>query len=313
MTIKRPGGQALDAATGTFVVQRAGGKKRMGPLNQVKVIKALEKALEGPHSDFIYAFLKAYGAPASTVKLLQLRDGYRNVASVPGDLALKGRIWFRAVSVGTRRREEEWRAAGTLLQRPEHIHALARQRDSMLPPPLHAGSWHGPDGLLHVDFSPPHPGNLLRPGTRPESVQQSVTDLRRARIGSTEAYQTPDACRLSDGGTVPNAVLPFGNVPRMSLLGSDAQTPRATPCRIACEKSYRTLTAVLYLLSNSGRNAFLTSAGEILPGSAGPKAGKRRRSPRRRTWTAWMPLHCGVLAFSQSAQRFLYRISAGCR
>nr|MCR5260201.1 hypothetical protein [Desulfovibrio sp.] len=73
----------------------------MGPLNQAKVIKALEKAVEGPCEDFVYAFLKAYGTPGATVKLLQLGDRGRNIASVPGDLALKGRIWFRAVSVGT--------------------------------------------------------------------------------------------------------------------------------------------------------------------------------------------------------------------
>ncbi len=69
----------------------------MASLNQAKVIKALEKAVEGPHADFVYAFLKAYGTPVTTVKLLQLGDRRRNVAAVLGDVAVKDRLWFRAM------------------------------------------------------------------------------------------------------------------------------------------------------------------------------------------------------------------------
>ncbi len=73
----------------------------MASLNQAKVIKALEKAVEGPHADFVYAFLKAYGTPAATVKLLQLGDRRRNVAAVLGDVAVKDRLWFRAAIPGS--------------------------------------------------------------------------------------------------------------------------------------------------------------------------------------------------------------------
>ncbi|MCR5259117.1 MAG: hypothetical protein K6E40_13290, partial [Desulfovibrio sp.] len=73
----------------------------MAFLNQAKIIKALEAATAGPRADFIYGFLRAYGTPASTVKLLQLGDGLRNVASVPGDVAVKDRIWFRATVPGS--------------------------------------------------------------------------------------------------------------------------------------------------------------------------------------------------------------------
>lgn len=72
----------------------------MASLNQAKVIKALEKAVSGPHRDFIYGFLRAYGSAASTVKLLQLGDKQRNLASVPGDIALKDKLYFRAVRGG---------------------------------------------------------------------------------------------------------------------------------------------------------------------------------------------------------------------
>ncbi|MBQ7249638.1 MAG: class I SAM-dependent DNA methyltransferase, partial [Deltaproteobacteria bacterium] len=73
----------------------------MASLNQAKVIKALEKAVDGPCGDFIYGFLRAYGTAASTVKRIQLGDRQRNLASIPGDIAIRDQLYFRAVPAGS--------------------------------------------------------------------------------------------------------------------------------------------------------------------------------------------------------------------
>ena len=70
----------------------------MPTLNHAKVIQGVEKALKGKHEDFIFEFLKAYGKSAATLNRLKLGDRSRNLATVPGDIAISLEIYFRAVS-----------------------------------------------------------------------------------------------------------------------------------------------------------------------------------------------------------------------
>lgn len=70
----------------------------MSTLNHAKVIQGVEKALEGKHEEFIFAFLKAYGISAATLERLKLGDRSRNLATVSGDVALSRSIYFRAVA-----------------------------------------------------------------------------------------------------------------------------------------------------------------------------------------------------------------------
>ncbi len=72
----------------------------MATLNQAKVIRDVEKAVSASHSQFIYAFLKAYGIPDATIQRLKLGDRQRNIAAVHGDIALQGSLYFRPVREG---------------------------------------------------------------------------------------------------------------------------------------------------------------------------------------------------------------------
>ncbi len=74
---------------------------RSASLNQAKVIKALEAAAKGSREDFIFDFLRAYGTANTTVTRVKLGDPQRNLATVPGDIALRDQIYFRAVPAGT--------------------------------------------------------------------------------------------------------------------------------------------------------------------------------------------------------------------
>ena len=62
-------------------------------------MKAVEKAVSAPHSQFIYEFLKAYNISNTTIQRLKLGDRQRNIVTVPGDLALLGSLYFRDVPV----------------------------------------------------------------------------------------------------------------------------------------------------------------------------------------------------------------------
>lgn len=73
----------------------------MAALNQAKIIKALEKLASEPHEAFIFSFLSAYGTPNATIKRLQMGDVQRNVAKIPGDIALAKQLYFHPVTDGS--------------------------------------------------------------------------------------------------------------------------------------------------------------------------------------------------------------------
>ena len=66
----------------------------MAALNQAKIIKALEKMVAAPNKDCIFSFLSAYGIPNATIKRLQMGDPQRNLAKIPGDIALSTYIYW---------------------------------------------------------------------------------------------------------------------------------------------------------------------------------------------------------------------------
>lgn len=68
-------------------------------INQTQLYDSLQALTQQPDAkdEFIYGFLDAYGFAKSTIT--QIRNGgARNVAKVAGDFALKGQLYFRAVS-----------------------------------------------------------------------------------------------------------------------------------------------------------------------------------------------------------------------
>lgn len=68
-------------------------------INQTQLYDSLQALTQQPDAkdEFIYGFLDAYGFAKSTIT--QVRNGgARNVAKVAGDIALKGQLYFRAVS-----------------------------------------------------------------------------------------------------------------------------------------------------------------------------------------------------------------------
>lgn len=68
-------------------------------INQTHLYDSLQTLTQKPDAtdEFIYGFLDAYGFAKSTIT--QLRNGgARNVAKVAGDVALKGQLYFRAIS-----------------------------------------------------------------------------------------------------------------------------------------------------------------------------------------------------------------------
>lgn len=73
----------------------------MAALNQAKIIKALEKMVAAPNKDCIFSFLSAYGIPNATIKRLQMGDPQRNLAKIPGDIALSRQIYFHPVTDGS--------------------------------------------------------------------------------------------------------------------------------------------------------------------------------------------------------------------
>ena len=73
----------------------------MKALNHAKIIQAVEKALQADHADFVFDFLKAYGAPASTIKRIRMGDSTRNLAKAAGDIALSRELYYRAVPAGS--------------------------------------------------------------------------------------------------------------------------------------------------------------------------------------------------------------------
>ena len=73
----------------------------MAALNHAKIIKALQTAIDEERSNFIYSFLKAYGFAASTMSRIKMGDTSRNLARVPGDIALAQNLYFRAVQKGS--------------------------------------------------------------------------------------------------------------------------------------------------------------------------------------------------------------------
>lgn len=70
-------------------------------ISQARIIESLEQACSNPnHGEFIFSFLDAYGFPKSTITRLRKGDDSRNVAE-DDDIALKKKLYFRAVSEGT--------------------------------------------------------------------------------------------------------------------------------------------------------------------------------------------------------------------
>lgn len=68
-------------------------------INQTQLYDSLQALTQQPDAkdEFIYGFLDAYGFAKSTIT--QVRNGgARNVAKVAGDVALKGQLYFRAIS-----------------------------------------------------------------------------------------------------------------------------------------------------------------------------------------------------------------------
>lgn len=72
----------------------------MAALNQAKIITALEALADASAEDFIYDFLLAYGTPKATISRLKAGDRQRNAATVPGDVAIPQKLYFRQVAQG---------------------------------------------------------------------------------------------------------------------------------------------------------------------------------------------------------------------
>lgn len=69
-------------------------------VSQASIIESLEQACANLNEDeFIFSFLDAYGFPKSTIKRLRNGGDSRNVAG-GGDIGLKKKLYFRAVSAG---------------------------------------------------------------------------------------------------------------------------------------------------------------------------------------------------------------------
>ena len=70
-------------------------------VSQARIIESLEQACSSLNPDeFIFSFLDAYGFPKSTVTRLRKGGDSRNVGE-GNDIALKKKLYFRAVSEGT--------------------------------------------------------------------------------------------------------------------------------------------------------------------------------------------------------------------
>ncbi len=70
----------------------------MAALNQAKIINDLEQIIAKSKENFIYDFLSAYGTPKATINRLKMGDTQRSVASVPGDVAVPQKLYFRPVA-----------------------------------------------------------------------------------------------------------------------------------------------------------------------------------------------------------------------
>lgn len=66
--------------------------------NHAAIMDALEKAVNGPHEQFLYAFLEAYQTPRSTIALL--RQGKNNISRIHGAYAIRQMLYFIAVARG---------------------------------------------------------------------------------------------------------------------------------------------------------------------------------------------------------------------
>lgn len=70
-------------------------------ISQARIIESLEQACSNLNRDeFIFSFLDAYGFPKSTITRLRKGGDSRNVGE-GDDIALKKKLYFRAVSEGT--------------------------------------------------------------------------------------------------------------------------------------------------------------------------------------------------------------------
>ncbi|WP_028492639.1 DNA methyltransferase [Thioalkalivibrio sp. ALE19] len=69
-------------------------------INQAKIMEGLEEAVTGPDEEFIYRFLDLYGFPKATLTQLRNGTGNRNVATEPGAVALKKKVYFLPVPRG---------------------------------------------------------------------------------------------------------------------------------------------------------------------------------------------------------------------
>lgn len=76
----------------------------MAALNHAKIINALEeiagKAAAEVAENFIFDFLHAYGTSKATLRRLQAGDRQRNIATIPGDLAMAQKLYWRPVRAG---------------------------------------------------------------------------------------------------------------------------------------------------------------------------------------------------------------------